>query len=119
MTTEMTYRAASWDLLRQGYSEWAAGDLRQASEKGWGAAAQMVKAVAEKRGWGHNSHGLLWRAIRDLSADPAEEDLAELFKVADGLHKNFYENWMPAPSVHRDLEYVELLLEHLQMMLEE
>ncbi len=115
----MTYRAAAWDLLQQAYIEWDAGDTRQASEKGWGAAAQMVKAVAEKRGWGHNSHGLLWKAIEDLSADPAEEDLANLFKVADGLHKNFYENWMPALSVREDLEHVESLLEHLQLMLED
>ena len=119
MTTEMTYRAAAWELLQQAYIEWDAGDTRQASEKGWGAAAQMVKAVAEKRGWGHNSHGQLWQAISSLSADPAEEDLADLFKVADGLHKNFYENWMPAPSVREDLEYVQLLLEQLQLKLEE
>ena len=34
----------------------AEGDLLQASEKGWGAAARMVKAVAETRGWRHSSH---------------------------------------------------------------
>ena len=28
----------------------------QASEKGWGAAAQALKAIAEERGWNHGSH---------------------------------------------------------------
>ena len=46
MTTQ-TYRDASRLLLAQGRAELAAGDVRQASEKGWGAAAQMVKSIAE------------------------------------------------------------------------
>ena len=36
MTTQ-TYQAASRQLLAQARTEPAAGDLRQASEKGWGA----------------------------------------------------------------------------------
>ena len=43
-------------FLEQAYSEMRAGDLRQASEKGWGAASLMVKAVAEKQGEGHSRH---------------------------------------------------------------
>ena len=47
-------------------SRWCIGeadnDLRrrnniQASEKGWGAAAQALKSVAEERGWNHHSRG--------------------------------------------------------------
>ncbi|MYH56362.1 MAG: hypothetical protein F4135_09610, partial [Acidimicrobiia bacterium] len=36
------YRDAARHLLAQGFAELEAGDTRQASEKGWGAAAQMV-----------------------------------------------------------------------------
>ena len=36
-----------------------AGNNIQASEKGWGAAAQGLKAIAEERGWNHNSHTLI------------------------------------------------------------
>ena len=50
------YREASSTLMNQAYAELAAGDLRQASEKGWGATAQMLKAIAEQRGIGHESH---------------------------------------------------------------
>ena len=32
------------------------GDLRQASEKGWGAAAHMAKAVAATNGREHEHH---------------------------------------------------------------
>ena len=36
-----TYQTASRHLLAQARVELAAGDTRQASEKGWGAAAQI------------------------------------------------------------------------------
>ena len=37
-------------MLDQANAELETGDLRQASEKGWGAAAQIVKAAAQNRG---------------------------------------------------------------------
>ena len=46
--TSSTYQAASGHLLRQAREELVAGDVRQASEKGWGAAAQIVKAIAAR-----------------------------------------------------------------------
>ena len=54
MTQAPTYRAAGKELFGQAIQELADGGPRQASEKGWGAAAQMVKAMAEQRGWQHN-----------------------------------------------------------------
>ena len=49
MTTQK-YQRDSRPLLTQVRSESAMSDVRQASEKGWGASAQIVKAVAEGRG---------------------------------------------------------------------
>ena len=40
------YREQSRQFLAQAQQELAAGDLPQASEKAWGAVAQMVKAWA-------------------------------------------------------------------------
>ena len=47
--TSRTYQVASGQLLRQAREELAAGDVRQASENGWCAAAQIVKAIAARR----------------------------------------------------------------------
>ena len=49
MTTQ-TYQQASQRFLAQAKQELANGDLPQASEKGWGATAQILKAIAEQRG---------------------------------------------------------------------
>ena len=64
MTTGTDYRTAAVQLLEQARAELDLGDTRQASEKGWGAAAQAVKAVAQGRGWEHNTHGDLFRAVK-------------------------------------------------------
>lgn len=55
--TSRTYQVAIGQLLRQAREELTAGDVRQASEKGWGAAAQILKAIAARRDWEHQGHG--------------------------------------------------------------
>ena len=46
----------AFGVLDEAFEKLDQGDLRQASENGWGAAAQMVKAVAEERGWPQDDH---------------------------------------------------------------
>ena len=88
----MTYREASRRFLTQAHAELEAGDLQQASEKAWGAAAQMVKAAATVRGWEHDQHRHLWVAARELSNEAGDPEIHDLFGVAHNLHTNFYEN---------------------------
>jgi len=45
-----SYLGASEALIRQAKDELAKGDLRQAGEKAWGAAALALKGLAYKRG---------------------------------------------------------------------
>ena len=92
----------------------AEGDLLQASEKGWGAAAQMVKSVAEARGWPHKSHHHLWRTISRLAKETGDEEIRKGFAAAGTLHTNFYEGWQPADNVVRYLDQVEDLVLKLE-----
>ncbi len=112
--TSQTYQQASRQLLAQGLSELEQGDTRQASEKGWGAAAQMVKAIAERRGWEHKSHADLHIVIRKLTDETGDDDIRRLFQVANSLHINFYENWEPAGSVRGGLDDVRRMLDKLE-----
>ncbi|MCY3692109.1 MAG: PaREP1 family protein [Chloroflexota bacterium] len=109
-----TYHTASRQLLAQGRAELDAGDVRQASEKGWGAAAQMVKALAEQRGWQHRSHAALYDVISYLVSETREHEIRRLFGVANALHINFYENWNNAENVSNDLDDVERFLDKLE-----
>lgn len=111
------YRTASRPLLAQARAELEQGDNRQASEKGWGAAAQMVKAVAERREWEHRGHGHLHRAIARLTEETGDEDIRRLFQVANSLHVNFYEDWETDRNISGGLDDVERLLDLLEPML--
>ena len=49
-----------------------AEDFEQASEKGWGAAALMVKTGAQARGNRHHNHAFLSNLV-DVLADETED----------------------------------------------
>ena len=115
MTTQ-TYQTASRHLLAQAHMELAAGDTRQASEKGWGAAAQMVKSVAARRGWAHQSHAALYFVVRRLTNETGDREIRRLFDVAGNLHVNFYENWNNAENVSDSLDDIAQLLDKLELL---
>ena len=50
------YRQQAHVFLEKARQYLLEDDLHQASEKGWGAAAWMVKAVAVNQGWEYESH---------------------------------------------------------------
>ena len=112
------YHQQSRHLLAQALLELDQGDLVQASEKGWGSAAQVVKAIAEQRGWRHRSHELLFEAVDALADEAGDEDMARLFDVASALHVNFYESWNSARRVRRGLRDVGLLLDKLEPLID-
>ena len=114
----LTYQDAARQLLTQGFEELAGGDRRQASEKGWRAAAQMIKAVAAGRGWRHRSHTALYAVIDRLVQETGDAYIRLRFGAANGLHQNFYENWGSADYVAGGLENVRELLDKLEPMVE-
>ena len=116
MTTEQ-YRQASEHFLAQARTELAAGDLAQASEKGWGATTQMLKAIAEQRGWEHSRHRYYHRTASRLRLETGDGYIRRLFAVASDLHENFYENDMDAVLVAESLDDVEALLDKLSPLL--
>ena len=76
MTTRTQYHTdTATEFLSKAHVYLADGDLLQASEKGWGATARMVKAVAETRGWRHSTHGDLYRIIDRLANELGDERL--------------------------------------------
>ena len=77
-------------------------DLLQASEKGWGAAAQMVKAAAEARGWNHSGQRQLHQTVERLVAETGQPELRTLFNATNTLHANFYDGFLPATAISAD-----------------
>ncbi len=116
MTTAEEYRTASSSLYDQAMIELEAGDLRQASEKLWGASAQALKSLAERRGWQHGTHREFYRIIRRLRDEMDTDDLREQFVYATELHSNFYENYMDESEIRKSTEKVEALIDTLSRL---
>ena len=95
----------------------AANDLLQTSEKGWAAAALMVKCVAQTRGWKHTSHYDLSRVVDGLVAATGDGEIRSLFNSAGELHRNFYEGRMPGRRVRNCLSRVAELMHKLENLI--
>ena len=68
-TPNNKYAAMSRNYMARAEGYLRQGDLVQASEKSWGAAACALKSIAEERDWNHQSHSLLF----DISSQIADE----------------------------------------------
>ena len=115
MTTQR-YQEASLQLLEQAHLELEAGDIRQASEKGWGAAALAVKDICERRGWPHGRHRDLFVTVDRLVDEGGDQELDDLFASANLLHVNFYENHQGDEKVAERLDKVRLFIERLDAL---
>ncbi len=100
-------------LLAKAESAVDQDDLLQASEKGWGAAAHVVKGYAQEKGRPHDDQRLLYQAVDRLAQETGDGQFRVLFSSASSLHSNFYENWMPKEMVAADLAQVREFLNKL------
>jgi HEPN domain-containing protein len=117
MQQVQTYRERGRAYLAKAHQEFQAGDLEQASEKGWGAAALMVKAVAQQRGEPHYAHPFLSRFVDDLAVEVGDETLSGLFDSAEALHVNFYEHRINPRGVERRIRAVEHFVGKMERIL--
>lgn len=113
MTTAEEYRTASTTLFDQAMVELDAGDLRQASEKFWGASSQALKSLAERRGWRHGSHGEFYRIMRQLRNEMDVTELTQQFAFASELHTNFYENWFDETDIRERVVHVRNFVDNM------
>ena len=117
MTTNGRYYSDTGrEFLAKARTHLAEDDLLQASEKGWGAAAQMVEAAAEARGWRHGSHRDLYDVIRRLTAETGDDAIPSAFANAGALHQNFDEGWLPRELVEAHLAEVEQFVAKLDAL---
>ena len=100
-------------------AEFCRGDLVQASEKLWSAAAHAVIAVARQRNWScGGSHRSLKNAVIRLSREQGDPLIETQFLAAEKFHRNFYHDDMEdyerdadRPLVHDFVARVLALLE--------
>ena len=95
--------------------ELARGELEEASNKVWGAAAHAIKAVAERRGWQHHAHSLLEEAIgRLVREEGAPMDLWLQYLTASAYHQRFYGGAPPAEAIRAGKELIGQFIDTLE-----
>ena len=114
MTMPNEHITVSRRFLAHADEQLQAGDLPQASEKGWGAAAHYLKAVAKQRGWTNNSHRDFF-VIKDRLAEETDDphEIKVLFGVLRGLHQNFYEPLYTGEDVRIGIESAKKFIDKL------
>ena len=108
------YAAMSQRYIEQADEEFEKGDLGQASNKAWGAAALALKSIAERRGWNHNKHGLLYDISGQVADELALPHLRARFRSANAMHQNYYEDWMAVDEVRDGIEDAKTYLRELE-----
>ncbi len=114
------YRQQARAFLAKSRQYLAEDDLHQASEKGWGAAAWMAKAVAEAQGWEYTTHRHFNVVMNHARQATGDERLPGMRGIANDLHGNFYERkmFLSGSAIAADLEHIATLLDILEPLAE-
>ena len=111
------YVEAAEDLLEEAKEELGKGNIRQAAEKLWGAAALTVKAYAYwKEGKRLTSHGELWEWKRRLE-DELGEWVHDSWASATEMHVCFYEKWCAGKDVVTAKKRIEKLVKEVASLI--
>lgn len=111
------YRALSRKHFRDALNMLSKDDYVQASEKLWGAAAEMIKAVAmSKEKADLKTHGDLWKYVTKLHLELNDPEISRMFGLASTLHQNFYEAMMPPEAVQVHAEAIRHFIEKLEKL---
>ena len=115
MATAERHSEISAIFLEHAEDLFRAGDPLQASEKAWGAVAHCLKSIARRRNWPSGSHqalSVIKNRLAGESDDPVR--IVILYKNAEWLHKNFYEDWLEDDVVERYIGDVRELIALLE-----
>ena len=109
------YESQAQEFLANSRDFLVAGNLHQASEKGWGAAAHMAKAVAVAQGWEYETHSDFSEVMNQARLLANNPRISELRSVANELHINYYKRkrHLNSTAIREDLERIAELLEML------
>ena len=100
----------SYIFIEQAEEELGRGDILQASEKAWGAAVHVVKAASVQRRWKHGKYGPLRANVQRIADECNDAELPPLFRLANSLHRNFYEDSLDEEDVRKSIGDVRVFL---------
>lgn len=110
------YVAQAREFLDASRTCLADGRLHQASEKGWGAAAHMAKAVALAQGWQYDTHAHFSVVLNQAWQRIGDDRVRALRATANDLHGNYCrrKRHLSAQEIGADIDSVADLINLLE-----
>ena len=108
--------AQARSFLERSKSYLAQGDLHQASEKGWGAASHIIKAVAAANNWEYEYHDQFESVVINARQRYRQPSLLEMSRAAEALHRNYFRRslLLNADAIREDVDDVERMVNFLE-----
>ena len=99
-------------MVIQARRELIDGSRLQAGEKAWGAVVQPMKAIAQQRGWKHESHQDIHSVMSQIALEYSfdGEQIWALSLAYFVGHENFYENFRSPEELSEMMDRVEEVL---------
>jgi hypothetical protein len=74
------------------------GEFRKASEMLWGAVTQTIKAIAALRKVEISNHTQFFTVVKEMSKELNDPTFYKTFVELNTLHRNFYDEFIPAEA---------------------
>ena len=103
--------------LKEAEELYGKGELAQSSEKYWRAVVSLLSVIAEKKNLPHYSHRDFWEVIEIIVEETKNPEYSTLFRLAEGLHANFYHNFMRKESFEKHREETLRLIKMLEELI--
>ena len=116
VTQTRSYVETSWVLMAKAEEALAQGDLVQASQKGWRAAAWMLRGFAQAKGWRYTGFYGIVGVIECLAQEYADEEFYDLYSSVDALAVNSPRCCDSRAGIEHDLSRVAELLRKLERL---
>ena len=111
-----SYAVHSERLMRHAWRELENGDRLQTSEKAWGAVAHRLKAIAATRGWRYETHSQAFGIMDRIAAELGYPEIRTLFRIANELHRNYYNDTIHLQELRSHVAEMEQLLDILRQV---
>ncbi|MBM3896918.1 MAG: hypothetical protein FJ358_00075 [Thaumarchaeota archaeon] len=94
------------------------GELRKASEMLWGAVTQSIKAFAALRNRDISKHDQFFNFMQQLSRELKDRSFYDLFIELNTLHRNFYDEFIPAEAFPLFFKKAKEFIEKIQVTMQ-
>ena len=83
-----------------------------------GSGGIGTEVYCRATGWNHHKHGLLYDISGQLADELGQPGLRIMFRSANAMHQNYYEDWMAVDEVRDGIETAKAYLRQLEAVLD-